>query len=230
MKRHPNLFASALCLAAIAQSSASRAAEPAAPAAPPAPVATPAAPIAGEPLPALPPPSAPAQGLFDAAALPPPAGAPAPAPDAPPATPPKGGPRSRWTWDLNLEGALGTRFLDGEGLGGFGRARAGILHIDESDLTSPQLLSLGLTYELSDFAPVTIGLQGELTSIGTGLWAQLGAVIDTQPRPGFVGAVGWSLFGAEAQVRWDEDHGSVVGLYGKLRIPISVIVYALDDR
>jgi hypothetical protein len=207
-------FATTLPLAALVlvSSSGALAAEPATPA---------------EPLPTLPAPSEPPRGLFDAAALPPPEGPPAPA--EPPATPPKRPPASRWTWDLNLEGALGKRFLDDEGLGGFGRVRAGLLHIDESELSSPRLSALGLTYELSDFRPATFGLQGEFLSVGAGLWAQLGAMIDTQPRPGFMGAVGWSLFGAEAQVRWEEDHGAVFGVYGKLRVPISVIVYALED-
>lgn len=214
----------ALVLAALVSSaSASFAAEPnAAPASPPAP---------SEALPTLPAPIQPPQGLFDAATVPPPDGPPAPAAAAPAqAAPPTGGAPSRWTWDLNLEGGLGKRFLDGEGLGGFGRVRGGLLYVDQSDLSSPQLLALGLTYEPSDFRLGTFGLQGELTSIGTGLWAQLGVVVDSQPRPGFVGAAGWSLFGAEAQVRWEEEHGAVFGVYGKLRLPISVIVYALEER
>lgn len=213
----------ALVAAALLATSAARATEP------PAPEATP------EPLPALPAPTQPVGAPVDTAALPQPTGAPAAPTAETPAAPPSAEPAPRrhptreLTWDLNLEGGVGKRFLDGEGLGGFGRIRAGLLHIDESDIASPRLLALGLTYDLSDFEPATFGIQGELISVGSGLWAQVGGMIDTEPRPGFMGALGWSLFGAEAQVRWDEPHGATFGLYGKVRIPISVILYALRE-
>ncbi len=186
--------------------------------------------------PALPPPPEPASPEVPAEPLPqlPSSGEPLPPPvdvasipSADKAVDGPAMPRSTLTWDLNLEGALGKRLLDGEGLGGFGRIRGGLLYIDESDLASPSFLSLGLTYDLSDFSPGTFGLQGELMSLSSGLWGQLGVAVDTQPKPAIMGAFGFSLVGAEAQLRWDEDEGRYFALYGKIRIPISVIARAL---
>jgi hypothetical protein len=139
-------------------------------------------------------------------------------------------PRTRLTWDLNLDGALGHAF-EGEGhLSGFGRIRGGLLFINEQDLAAPLLLSAGLTYEASDLSLATIGAQGEVLSLGMGGWLQLGAMFDAvRVRPAFMAALGFSLVGAEVQLRGDEQEGTFWAVYGKLRIPVRVIVMAFED-
>jgi hypothetical protein len=132
----------------------------------------------------------------------------------------------RFTWDANVEGALGGMFLDPTRLIGFTRVRAGLLVVDEQDLKMPRFYSLGLTYEASNFLHVTsaVGLQAELMLAKSLVWGQLGVVSDFQPRPGFNASVGWSLFGLEGQMRWDGERtqGELVwGVFGKLRLPVS---------
>jgi len=142
---------------------------------------------------------------------------------------PKKPPPNTLTWDLNIDGGVGAAFESDTHLTGFGRIRGGLLLIDESDIASPSFSALGLTYEASDLSPAAFGIQVERMSLSTGLWGQLGAMLDIQPRPGFMAAVGWSLFGAEAQVRWDKapGEGAFFAIYGKLRIPVSIIAYAM---
>lgn len=43
-------------------------------------------------------------------------------------------------------------------------------------------------------------------------------------------AIGWSLFGVEAQVRTYDALGSGVAIYAKVRIPIGVMAYTLGPR
>lgn len=135
-------------------------------------------------------------------------------------------PRDRaTTWDLNLEGALGWVLPDtGDSWGdkrftGFLRARAGILRIHDS-----WYFSAGPTFETSKLQPVTVGLQGEVMNLEAGLWAQAGALFDGGAHPGAMGAIGWSLFGVEAQYRVYDKYnlGEVPAVYFKLRIPIGV--------
>lgn len=159
----------------------------------------------------------------------PPAALPGAAPSLQPVPSTPERPRQTVTWDLNLDGAIGHSF-EGEGhLSGFGRVRGGLLLFNESDLQAPVFYALGLTYELSDFSPATFGLQVEAISLNSGLWLQLGAMVDVQPRPGAMAAVGFSLVGAEAQVRWSEGEGAFFALFAKLRIPLGVIAVALKD-
>lgn len=122
------------------------------------------------------------------------------------------------TWDLNLEGAFGRFFADAPTLTGFGRVRAGALFIRE-----PLYLALGLTYEYSNLEKATFGVQGEVLHLDSGFWAQAGAQLDTDGHPGGMLSAGWSLFGVEAQLREYDGRGTGVALYGKLRIPVSII-------
>ncbi len=64
--------------------------------------------------------------------------------------------------------------------------------------------------------------------LSSGFWAQVGGLLDIRPRPGFMASVGWSLFGVELQQRNDEQFGAVTSFYGKIRIPVRIIVKALD--
>jgi hypothetical protein len=134
------------------------------------------------------------------------------------------------TWDANVEGAVGAAFLETSHLSGFGRVRGGLLYVNESDVASPLFAALGLTYEISDRTPATFGVQGEIMSLSSGFWLQAGAMVDVQPRPGFMASAGWSLFGVEGQARWDKDYGHFFAVYGKFRVPIGVLHFALNEH
>ncbi|MDI1478159.1 hypothetical protein [Polyangium sp. y55x31] len=135
-----------------------------------------------------------------------------------------------WTWDANVEGGIGALFEDRVHLSGFGRVRGGFLRVDERSVAEPRFLALGLTYELSDFSPATFGIEVETLGLASGTWLQLGALLDVQPRPGAKLALGFSLFGVEGQVRWDKDDGVVWAAYGKLRVPVGILGWALSSR
>ncbi len=94
---------------------------------------------------------------------------------------------------------------------------------------SALLVSVGLTYDYSDLSPATFGIQAEVLPLAAGAWLQVGALLDAaQVRPGFMVSAGLSIFGLEAQLRGHEDHGSFWALYGKIRVPVRVIVMAFE--
>jgi hypothetical protein len=157
-------------------------------------------------------------------AVPPPASS-APSPTKAPPTVFIGAPagyRRVTTWDLNLEGALGSTLGSGHALTGFGRARAGVLALRDANV-----FALGLTYEYSNLQHATFGLQGEYINDDSGFWAQLGALLDGRPRPGGMLALGYTLVGAELQLRSYEATGLTFAAYLKLRIPIGFIAAEL---
>jgi hypothetical protein len=129
-------------------------------------------------------------------------------------------PIREWHWDLNVDGAFGRLFPEtgSHRWTGFGRARAGVMYIHDA-----VHLSLGLTYEYSDRQAATFGLQAEVMHLSIGAWAQAGFLLDTQPHPGFMAAVGWSLFGHEVQGREYDGLGFSPSVYLKIRVPIGVI-------
>jgi hypothetical protein len=133
------------------------------------------------------------------------------------------------TWDANIDGALGYSFAFENHFTGFARARVGLLFVNEEDIQAPLFRSLGVTYEFSDVSPATFGIQAESMWLNSGVWLQAGALIDIQPRPGFMLAAGLSLLGVEGQVRFSEEHGVFVSVFGKLRIPLGVIGVALRE-
>src|SRR4051812_33853699 len=53
--------------------------------------------------------------------------------------------RRETTWDLNLDGAIGSTLGTQHALTGFGRVRAGVLSIRDANV-----VALGVTYEYSD--------------------------------------------------------------------------------
>jgi hypothetical protein len=130
--------------------------------------------------------------------------------------------RRATTWDLNLEGALGSTFGSGHELTGFGRARGGVLAVRDANV-----FALGATYEYSNFQKATFGVQGEYINDNSGFWLQLGALLDIQPRPGAMLALGYTVFGAELQVRSYEPMGVTFAAYAKIRLPIGFIAYEL---
>lgn len=137
---------------------------------------------------------------------------------------------STLTWDLNAEGAVGWHPETGQ-IVGFGRLRGGLAWIFNSGGLAPvRFWSLSAFYDLSNLSPATVGIQAESLSLGSGSWVQLGGLFDLQARAGGVMlAGGFSIFGVEVQRRFYEDtgHGPIWALYGKLRIPISIIAFAL---
>lgn len=134
------------------------------------------------------------------------------------------------TWDLNVEGAVGWHPETGDVVG-FGRVRAGLAWILNPGAFAPvRFWSLSAFYDLSNLSPATIGIQAESLSLGSGSWVQLGGLMDLQARSGGVMlAGGISIIGIEIQRRFYEDngHGPIWALYGKIRVPISIIAFAL---
>ena len=126
-------------------------------------------------------------------------------------------------FELSVEGGIGAYrdgpLRDASRLAGFGRIRAGLLRIFE-------------TYEASNLSPATLGLQTELVHVSSGLWGQFGGLVDvTRLEPGWMGALGWNVFGAEVQRRrYAHDDGVVQSdwaLFGKLHIPVPLLIDAL---
>jgi hypothetical protein len=132
----------------------------------------------------------------------------------------KGALETGWWWDLNLEGGFGFRSEpnDNAHLGfGLGRVRAGATYMAE-----PWYLSLGPTYEYSNFSKATFGLQAEMLFLWAGTWAQVGGLYDIEGNPGFMAAAGYSLIGIEYQTRSTPASGPARwAVFAKLRLPIS---------
>jgi hypothetical protein len=126
-------------------------------------------------------------------------------------------------WDVNLEGGYGRYFADPAERFGFARARAGLLYS-----VDPLFYAVGITYDWSNLTAATFGLQAEVMHIESGLWAQAGALLDTQVHPGVMGSVGWSIFGAEIQYRKFDPNNWGPVVVGKLRIPVTFIAKAFE--
>jgi hypothetical protein len=130
--------------------------------------------------------------------------------------------RRATTWDVNLDGALGSTLGTERSFADFVRIRAGVLAFRDANV-----FALGATYEYSNLEKATFGGQVEYISDNSGLWLQLGALVDTQPRLGAMTAVGYSLLGVELQLRSFESTGTTFVAYAKLRVPIGFLAYEL---
>ena len=130
---------------------------------------------------------------------------------------------TRNTIDLNLEGGVGRFFGDPKATYGFGRARAGVMFA-----RWPVFTMIGATYEYNGLSPATFGVQGELLHLSAGIWAQVGGMLDVHGKPGGMVSVGFSVIGVEAQYRGYEDKDYGAAVIGKIRIPVGVLLYALD--
>lgn len=125
------------------------------------------------------------------------------------------------TWDSMVELGAG---VDTEDKGRFfARARGGVMWVRE-----PFFTSLGAMVEVGPYVPFGAGIQTEVVHLWTGLWANLGASVDLEARPAAIMGVGWSIFGAEARIQRLGDDESVWTLFGKLRIPVRHLVFALS--
>ena len=70
------------------------------------------------------------------------------------------------------------------------------------------------------------GVHGEFAHIGYGLWTNLGATVNLDGHLAGNLGVGWSFFGAEARVQQVAAGDPVLELYGKLRIPVRLLIMA----
>jgi hypothetical protein len=163
----------------------------------------------------------------EAAAAAGPVGPPKPIdPNAPPPTSQSADEKySRDTIDLNLEGGVGRHLGDPAKTIGFGRARVGLMFA-----RWPVFRIIGATYEYNNLSPASFGLQGELLHLSAGFWVQAGGSVDIHGKAGVMGGLGFSVIGVEAQYRGYEDVGYGATLIAKLRLPIGVILYALDQN
>lgn len=138
-------------------------------------------------------------------------------------------PRLRYanTWDVNLEFGLGSVFRDSDRFAMLGRGRFGALFVREN-----HFWQIGATVEyLNKVERPAFGIQGEYLNLEKGVWAQVGGNVDTKGHPGFVGALGFSIIGAEVQVReYEGDTVAHAALLGKIRIPLGILAYAIGER
>ena len=126
------------------------------------------------------------------------------------------------TWDLNLEGGYGHLFADPGKGSWLGRVRAGVTVVRR-----PFYWSFGGTYDASVFSSATFGLQGEVTWLAYGPWAQAGGLVDVDGKVGGMAAIGIAVIGVEAQLRDSERFGDVLAVFGKLHLPISIFYRAI---
>ena len=133
--------------------------------------------------------------------------------------------RRHTTWDLNFEGGFGHVFSSPTRGNAFVRGRAGVTFVRD-----PFYDTLGITYEYSGLSPATFGLQAEVAWLEKGFWAQAGLLYDVSSRAGLMSALGWALFGVEGEYRNAEATGNAWAIYGKIRLPVSLLVRVLADR
>jgi len=131
------------------------------------------------------------------------------------------------TWDVNLEGGVGSVFRDSDRLAWLARGRFGALFVRDNSFWQ-----VGATAEwVSSLNRPAFGAQGEYLHLELGTWLQLGGSIDTKGKPGGMVAAGLSIVGVEAQVReFENDTDPHVALLAKLRIPLGVLAYGLRTK
>ncbi len=128
------------------------------------------------------------------------------------------------TWNLEVETLVGPSFeRDWPFPFAFtARLRVGALLIRE-----PMFWNVGAYADYSTWDAGAFGVMGEVMHFTSGTWAQLSAFIDTDARMGFGVAGGWSLFGAEVQMRNDPHRDLPVwSVHAKVRIPIRMFLFA----
>jgi len=116
------------------------------------------------------------------------------------------------TWDFNIDLGGGKVGDDAVFLA---RARSGIMFV-----YSELFMSAGISaFYNSKF---NVGIQGDLVHMKTGLWISPEVALSTSVKPVVGVSGGWSLFGAEMQVEFD--NGPHYSWYGKVRIPVGIIM------
>jgi hypothetical protein len=93
--------------------------------------------------------------------------------------------------------------------------------------------TLGVTYDavklwrIGGWDATNFGLQAEIMHLQYGIWGQVGGLVDFTGNGGISLSAGWSLFGVEYQARNFDSLGPVMSLYGKVRIPVTIIYHAI---
>ncbi len=127
---------------------------------------------------------------------------------------------------MGPESRRGAR-LHPEPRSGASRIRAGTRRRARS--SRRRRFALGPSYEYDSVEGSTFGVQGEYINDNSGLWAQIGGLLDLHARPGAMVSFGYTLAGVELQLR-DEPVGLTWALYAKLRVPIGFLAYELANR
>lgn len=129
-----------------------------------------------------------------------------------------------WRGDFNLGLGLGGAIGEGEGALFVGRARGGLMRVQD-----PRFYTLGPTVSFHQDGGVAFGLQAESLNISTGTQLWLGAEMNLDAKPiAHVGA-GLALFGLEYQAHF-EGEGVSHRVFAKVRIPVSWLIYAFNRR
>jgi hypothetical protein len=131
------------------------------------------------------------------------------------------------TWDLNLEGGLGGAFTEaGTKLSGMFRARAGVMFV-----RAPHFFTVGASYQWSNRSYATIDIQAEYMHLTSGLWLQVGPLLDLEhTRPGVMVSGGISIIGVELQQRSFADLGVSTVVMGKIRAPLGFLFWAFRQK
>ena len=136
------------------------------------------------------------------------------------------------TWDLNLDFGYGAVIDTPENRPSyFMRARTGVLHVrDDWFYTAGVTYDIVKVFRVGGYDATNFGLQLEAMHIQYGVWGQVGGLVDFTGHGGVTVAAGWSLFGVEYQARTYEDLGPVQAIYGKIRIPVTIIYHAVVKK
>ena len=134
---------------------------------------------------------------------------------------PNGWLRREWIMDVNIDLALGQSAKEEGAWAGFGRLRLGVTRVFE-----PLYLSLGAIGDLNSARDPSFGVQLEALEMISGVQVQLGSSLDTRLTPAALFGLGWEIFGAEGQILFEEDQTQYL-FFGKIRVPLSLIYYAL---
>jgi hypothetical protein len=128
--------------------------------------------------------------------------------------------------DANFDAGYGSSLGDNHRGSFLVRGRLGVMLV-----RAPWFYMIGPTIEWSQISDkkVTMGLQGEIMHLESGAWIQAGGLLDTGARPGFMASVGLSILGAEFQVR-DGGDRTITAVFGKLRIPLGYILFAMSSK
>ena len=130
------------------------------------------------------------------------------------------------TWDLELSGGLGTALTDeASALAGLVETRMGALWLRGDDF-----YALGMTAGWMSPDVVYGALEVDWMNIARGLWGQAALGPTVQGALMAKVAVGFSLFGADFRTLWEPGGETVLAVFGRVRIPVRLILFGLTDQ
>ena len=133
------------------------------------------------------------------------------------------GPWVEDSWDLNLEMGVGAVFRPRGSFDIFGRLRVGAIFIRDT-----WGWSLGATVDVGPDGWVAPGLQGEALHLVSKSWLQVGSSVSLSEVVTLSVGGGWSFVGVELQMRMDTVGTLGGAIYGKLRIPVRMLMFWLE--